>query len=195
MFFQDRFKCSVCLDILKEPVSIPCGHNYCKQCIEDYWDTAEVFCCPQCRQAFFPRPVLQKNNLLAEIILKSMQEEPGVVASYAEPGDVSCDVCTGSKYRAVHSCLTCLASYCETHIQPHKETTALKEHKLEKPSRNLRQKPCSEHQAVVQLFCRTDQKCVCLLCVAVKHKNHDLVEMEMEKEEKQVWPTQKVRSV
>ncbi|XP_039620471.1 tripartite motif-containing protein 16-like [Polypterus senegalus] len=183
--FQDRFKCSVCLDILKEPVSIPCGHNYCKRCIEDYWDTAEVSCCPQCRQAFFPRPVLQKNTLLAEIILKSMQEDPGVVASYAELDDVSCDVCTESKYRAVHSCLTCLASYCETHIQPHKESTALKEHKLEKPSRNLRQKLCSEHQAVVQLFCRTDQKCVCLLCVAVKHKNHDLVEMEMEKEEKQ----------
>uniref|UniRef100_A0A3Q3KJH8 RING-type domain-containing protein n=1 Tax=Monopterus albus TaxID=43700 RepID=A0A3Q3KJH8_MONAL len=35
---QDQFCCSVCLEILRDPVTIPCGHSYCLDCIEDYWN-------------------------------------------------------------------------------------------------------------------------------------------------------------
>uniref|UniRef100_A0A8D3D2Z5 RING-type domain-containing protein n=1 Tax=Scophthalmus maximus TaxID=52904 RepID=A0A8D3D2Z5_SCOMX len=35
---QDQFCCSVCLEVLRDPVTIPCGHSYCLGCIEDYWD-------------------------------------------------------------------------------------------------------------------------------------------------------------
>ncbi|XP_061925697.1 E3 ubiquitin-protein ligase TRIM58-like [Entelurus aequoreus] len=67
---KDQFNCSVCLDVLKEPVTIPCGHSYCSDCIRSCWDQQilRVFKCPQCRQTFKPRPELGLNTLLADMV-------------------------------------------------------------------------------------------------------------------------------
>uniref|UniRef100_A0A8D0AC49 E3 ubiquitin-protein ligase TRIM21-like n=1 Tax=Sander lucioperca TaxID=283035 RepID=A0A8D0AC49_SANLU len=35
---EDQFLCSICLDVFTDPVTIPCGHNFCKTCITDHWD-------------------------------------------------------------------------------------------------------------------------------------------------------------
>ncbi|XP_061925704.1 E3 ubiquitin-protein ligase TRIM17-like isoform X2 [Entelurus aequoreus] len=76
---RDQFNCSVCLDVLKEPVTIPCGHSYCSDCIRLCWDqqsNSGVFKCPQCRQAFNPRPELCRNTLLADLLEGLMQSGP-----------------------------------------------------------------------------------------------------------------------
>ncbi|XP_039618031.1 tripartite motif-containing protein 5-like isoform X1 [Polypterus senegalus] len=186
----DQYSCSVCLEVLKEPVSLTCGHNYCLDCINDYWDTADkegVYNCPQCMRTFNVRPEMNRNVMLKDIIEKLQDMEVAVSPSqqYAGPDDVPCDVCSGKQLRAVKTCLTCMASYCETHLRPHRESEAFKRHKLEELIGNIEEKLCTKHQKVLEIFCRTDETCVCLLCVATEHKSHDTVTPEEERAERQ----------
>ncbi|XP_046883664.1 E3 ubiquitin/ISG15 ligase TRIM25-like isoform X1 [Hypomesus transpacificus] len=188
---HNQFSCSICLDLLKVPVTTSCGHSYCMSCIKAYWDQHDlkgVYSCPQCRQTFTPRPVLRKNNMLAEVVEKlkktELQAAPPADSS-AGPGDVLCDVCSGRKQKALKSCLVCLASYCEAHLQPHYESPAFKKHKLVKASSQLQEKICSRHEQVMKIFCRTDQQCICYLCSMEDHKGHDTISTATERTEKQ----------
>uniref|UniRef100_A0AAR2L2N4 E3 ubiquitin/ISG15 ligase TRIM25-like n=1 Tax=Pygocentrus nattereri TaxID=42514 RepID=A0AAR2L2N4_PYGNA len=188
---QDQFSCPVCLDLLKDPVTTSCGHSYCMVCINGCWDQEDqrgVYSCPQCRETFTPRPVLRRNNMLAEVVekLKKTELQAGSPAlCYAGPGDVECDSCTGRKRKAIKSCLVCLASYCEAHLKPHYQSPAFKKHKLVEASKQLQEKICSKHDEVMKIYCRTDQQVVCYLCTMDKHRGHDTVAASAERKEKQ----------
>ncbi|XP_030646435.1 tripartite motif-containing protein 16-like [Chanos chanos] len=188
---QDSLSCPICLDLLRDPVTITCGHSYCMSCIKGYWgpdyDT-KVYCCPQCRGTFTQRPVLNKNTTLAELTERlrktGFQTAPPAVC-YVGPGDVECDICTGRKLKAVKSCLVCLASYCETHLQTHYQSPALKKHKLVKASAQLQDRICSQHDKLMEIYCRTDQSMICYLCTMYEHKGHDTASVTAERVEKQ----------
>ncbi|XP_052427944.1 tripartite motif-containing protein 16-like [Carassius gibelio] len=121
----------------------------------------------------------------------STLEKPGRSGRYSSSSsrnsfrEVLCDFCLAKKNRAVKSCLTCLTSFCETHLQTHYEYPALMKHKLVAATGQLREKICAEHDKLLEVFCRSDQACVCVLCVMEEHKKHDIVSAAAERTEKQ----------
>ncbi|XP_070971206.1 E3 ubiquitin-protein ligase TRIM21 [Oncorhynchus clarkii lewisi] len=66
---EDQFICSICLDVFTNPVSTPCGHSYCLNCISTYWDGGggKTCVCPLCKESFRKRPELHINRTLKEI--------------------------------------------------------------------------------------------------------------------------------
>lgn len=98
----------------------------------------------------------------------------------AQPEDVSCHVCTDAGMKAVKSCLVCLASYCETHLEPHHRVPGLKRHQLIEPVEKLEDRMCEKHDRLLELFCKTDRMCVCPVCKQSNHKGHLIIPLKEE---------------
>ncbi|XP_033491502.2 E3 ubiquitin-protein ligase TRIM21-like [Epinephelus lanceolatus] len=187
---EDQFLCSICLDVFTDPVSTPCGHNFCKTCITEHWNINVPYQCPNCKKVFYTRPELQVNTFISEMAAQFRQSAQQKASSssseqqVSKPGEVPCDVCTGTKLKALKSCLVCLESYCETHLEPHLTRSGLKKHQLIDPVENLEGRMCLKHDKLLELFCKTDQMCVCMLCTVLDHKTHDVVPLREEYEGK-----------
>ncbi|XP_053192384.1 E3 ubiquitin-protein ligase TRIM39-like isoform X1 [Scomber japonicus] len=175
---EDQFLCSICLDVFTDPVTTPCGHNFCKNCINEHWNSNDQYLCPLCKKVFNTRPELHINTFISEMVSHSSEQQA------AKPGEVPCDVCTGTKLKALKSCLVCLTSYCETHLETHLTKSGLKRHQLIDPVENLEDRMCMKHDKPLELFCKTDQTCVCMLCSVLDHKTHEFVPLKEEYEGK-----------
>ncbi|KAL2781073.1 tripartite motif-containing protein 60 [Daubentonia madagascariensis] len=67
---QEESSCPICLQYLKDPVTINCGHNFCHSCLSISWkDLDDTFPCPVCRFCFPHRNFRRNPQLrnLAEI--------------------------------------------------------------------------------------------------------------------------------
>ncbi|XP_072312748.1 E3 ubiquitin-protein ligase TRIM39-like isoform X2 [Eucyclogobius newberryi] len=177
---EETFLCSICLEVFSEPVSTPCGHNFCKRCICEAWAPEGPCTCPLCNRSYDRRPELSVNTMLRELLseVKLDKNKSSSMDKMISFSEVQCDVCSEPKLKALKSCLVCLSSFCETHLQLHLTVSGLKRHQLMEPVENLEDRMCPTHQRPLELFCSTDEKVVCMMCSVLEHKNHELLSLE-----------------
>ncbi|XP_008579082.1 PREDICTED: E3 ubiquitin/ISG15 ligase TRIM25, partial [Galeopterus variegatus] len=172
--------CSICLEPFKEPVTTPCGHNFCGSCLGETWAVQGApYLCPQCRAVYQARPQLHKNTVLCAVVQQFLQAElaqtpppdgwtaPARADAPAPDARVACDLCL--KEAAVKTCLVCMASFCQEHLQPHFDSPAFQDHPLQPPVRNLLHRKCPQHNRLREFFCPEHGECICHICL-VEHK-------------------------
>ncbi|KAF5915996.1 hypothetical protein HPG69_003069 [Diceros bicornis minor] len=182
----EELSCSICLEPFKVPVTTPCGHNFCGECLDETWASQGApYRCPQCRAVYQARPQLQKNTVLCAVVEQFLQvelarealpdgwtpparaESPARAAAPAPAARVACDHCL--KAAAVKTCLVCMASFCQEHLQPHFDSPAFQDHPLQPPVSDLMRRKCAQHNRLRDFFCPEHGECICHICL-VEHK-------------------------
>ncbi|KAK7144600.1 hypothetical protein R3I94_010883 [Phoxinus phoxinus] len=178
---EDELTCSICLCLFENPVSLICGHSFCASCLEATWkDRISPLSCPQCRMAFSSKPELKKNTVLSAVLdayrIKAGVPEPvkePFEAKRKDPDEIKCDSCMEAK--AVKTCLTCMASYCEDHVRPHRENAVFRAHQLSDPLPDLMERLCSDHGKLMEFYCVQHQSCICSNCLQGVHKGCEFI--------------------
>ncbi|XP_028321272.1 finTRIM family, member 86 [Gouania willdenowi] len=165
---EDGFACPVCLETLKDPATLPCGHSYCLACIQNHWDkgaSTGQYSCPQCRHVFQPRPSLSKSTVLVEAMEKlranSLKQGSIMPSSSTEPPSIPAylEVLSGPESRRQGS------------VYP------------QLPSMDPRL--CPQHYQPLDWFCQEEKQCMCKICCKGGHEGHRVVKTDDERKERQ----------
>ncbi|XP_047221435.1 E3 ubiquitin/ISG15 ligase TRIM25-like [Girardinichthys multiradiatus] len=171
MSLEDELTCSICLSTFDCPVTIPCGHNFCQDCLLSSW--TDSYSCPQCRTLFETRPELKKNTVLSTVVetfrVRSSKSEGGLFEEEEKTKNVvRCDTCMEAD--AAQTCLTCMASFCEEHLRPHRENPIFRPHQLTDPVGDLSEHICTDHHKLMEHFCTDHGRLICSVCLQQVHK-------------------------
>ncbi|XP_072882758.1 E3 ubiquitin-protein ligase TRIM65-like isoform X2 [Hemitrygon akajei] len=100
---EEKLSCAICLELFTEPVTMPCGHSFCRSCLSDYLDRQELRTCPACRTTFERRPEPLFKNLVLDDMVKMVKllklssgqpqrvsAEPASCLHHSKPLDLYC---------------------------------------------------------------------------------------------------------
>ncbi|XP_048879502.1 E3 ubiquitin-protein ligase TRIM47-like isoform X4 [Brienomyrus brachyistius] len=155
---QDQFKCLICLHLLEDPVTIPCRHSFCMDCIKRVWDWNDVtgiYNCPCCSKNFSPQP-----NLTIDVILNKKVEE----IRRSRTRETLLSSSAGKKRKAPDS--PALAR--SVHVFGIQKDMV-----------------CALHHRPLDVYCRTDQRSICSQCVTELHQPHETVSVVTERKMRQ----------
>ncbi|XP_075175680.1 E3 ubiquitin/ISG15 ligase TRIM25-like [Anomaloglossus baeobatrachus] len=177
---RDELDCSICLSLYTDPVSLRCGHFFCRSCIVSALDAQEAaggYSCPDCRAQYPERPALEKNRKLRNIVERFSSAQPEM-----EETRIFCTYCTKSPAPAVRSCLQCETSMCHKHLAAHNKSV---NHNLIEPTLTFKSQKCSTHNELLKYYCPIDDACICVSCwVAGDHKGHDVELLDVASEKR-----------
>ncbi|XP_063807264.1 E3 ubiquitin/ISG15 ligase TRIM25-like [Pseudophryne corroboree] len=177
---RQELHCSICLSIYTDPVSLRCGHNFCRVCINLMLDIQEgfgVYSCPDCRTKCLERPVLIQNITLCNIVGSFLSTRPD-----QEETGIYCTYCVDSPVPAAKSCLHCEDHLCDKHLRVHSKSA---EHVLCDPTTALGNRKCSVHKKVLEYYCTEDAACICVSCCLIgEHRGHQMESLDEASEKK-----------
>ncbi|XP_068121837.1 E3 ubiquitin/ISG15 ligase TRIM25-like [Hyperolius riggenbachi] len=174
-----ELRCSICMEIYRDPVTLPCGHNFCRDCITQAWDHQKhlrEYKCPDCQKIYRKRPELVRNTTLHNICeafhaTETDQEQTGVFCNY-------CDF----PVPATKSCLQCETSLCDHHLRKHDRSGG---HTLLPPTTDLGKRKCPTHKKILEYYCTEDAACICVSCrLKGEHVGHNSMSLDEASEEK-----------
>ncbi|XP_056373613.1 E3 ubiquitin/ISG15 ligase TRIM25-like [Hyla sarda] len=171
---RNELLCSICLSTFTEPVTLRCGHSFCRVCIDQVLNTQEesgVYSCPECRTKSRHRPAPRKNITLCNVVKNFLSTQP----REGEVIGICCTYCVDSPVPAVKSCLHCEASLCDKHLKVHNKS---EEHVLIKPSNSLEKMKCSIHKKILEYYCPKDDAYICVYCSAEEHQGHQVEKLD-----------------
>ncbi|KAG7219042.1 hypothetical protein INR49_019361 [Caranx melampygus] len=185
---EDELTCSICLSTFDCPVTIPCGHNFCQDCLLATWK--ETYSCPQCRTHFPTKPELKKNTVLSTVVetfsLRSNKSEVNLKKEEKKAevkNVVRCDTCMEAE--ASQTCFTCMASYCEEHLRPHRENPNFRLHQLTAVVSDLSERICPDHHKLMELFCSDHDRPICSFCLQHVHRGCSIISPEEQRNQKE----------
>ncbi|XP_051783793.1 tripartite motif-containing protein 16-like [Erpetoichthys calabaricus] len=150
-------------------------------------------CCLECGKSFSRKDSLQDHRIIHTGDKTNCCPDCGMLLSRRSDLHRHRRIHTGEK---LHCCPECgklflrisgLQRHRRIHTgeKPHNEVAALKHHKLVDSDRNLKVKLCEKHQKSLDMFCKTDEMCICMMCGMTEHDGHEKVEQKTEREGKQ----------
>ena len=191
----DVTSCPICLEVFDNPKALPCLHTFCLNCLQGHFrynHPGDEVPCPMCRKGFkIPSDGLSglPHHFFVQHLIDSRN------ASSKTTNEVPCQACLeeneqeeGSNPAAAMYCIDCSEYLCEKCSRPHQRTTTTMKGgahqvrplgaELEQELIQLRGSFCDKHRdKQVELYCYECNENICVLCFAVKHRQHESAEI------------------
>ncbi|XP_063786170.1 E3 ubiquitin/ISG15 ligase TRIM25-like [Pseudophryne corroboree] len=179
---RQELDCSICQSMYTDPVTLRCGHNFCRDCIDRVLDIQQesgAYSCPECRAKRKRRPGLIRNIPLCNIVGRFLETLPD-----QEDTGIFCSYCIHCPVPASKSCLHCEAHLCDNHLRVHSKSP---EHVLSDPTAALGNRKCSVHKRILEYYCSEDAVCICMSCCLIgEHKGHQMESLDEASEKRKV---------
>lgn len=149
---EDKLACAICLQLYQAPVTLPCGHNFCCACIQQ-WEPQNPHC-PTCRTSFRGHSELRRNVEFSEVVdmvRAQLDRRPGELPDPDPVPDPGLELATQPAPR------------------------------------------CPRHGYPLELFCRTEGRCVCCACTVRECHGHQRALLRTARQDREVKPTQESR--
>ena len=180
--------CPICMEMFDNPKSLPCLHAFCLKCLQQHFDDkclGDEVNCPMCREEFqIPSDGLAglRHHFFVQRLVDVRKAE-----SREEFDQVPCEVCLEESDEGLDKvptatmyCIYCNQKLCQQCSRPHSrmkcgvhEVKALEVETQQEMTR-LRESSCEKHKdKQVKLYCHDCRENICVICSAVKHRNHN----------------------